>query len=140
FAPGSLLANGVFLVQKEVAERLTAGPGSRAYGYLSVETQFYADVRTLFEVRPSAFHPPPKVDSALIRFALRCRAGELGIETPGEFLNFVRLCFLHKRKTIRNNLAAAYGNGRIGGWPEASQRAEQLSILQFATMYRRLVG
>ena len=138
-APGSLLARGVFLVQKEVADRITARPGSRAYGYLSVEAQLYADVRMLFEVRPSAFRPPPKVDSALIGFALHSRA-DLGIGSPGEFLKFVRLCFQHKRKTIRNNLAAAYGGDAVAAWPEASQRAEQLSVEQFAEMHRRLVG
>jgi 16S rRNA (adenine1518-N6/adenine1519-N6)-dimethyltransferase len=139
-APGSLLTRGVFLVQKEVAERITAQPGNRAYGYLSVEAQLYADVRMLFAVRPSAFHPPPKVDSALIGFALHSRAGELGVDAPGEFLKFVRLCFQHKRKTIRNNLAGIYGSDRIAAWAEASQRAEQLSMLQFASMYRSLVG
>ena len=139
-APGSLLSRGVFLVQKEVAERITARPGSRDYGYLSVEAQLYADVRMLFEVRPPAFHPPPKVDSTLIGFALHSRAGELGIDAPDEFLKFVRLCFQHKRKTIRNNLAEDYGADRVGALPEASQRAEQLSLLQFADMYRRLVG
>jgi 16S rRNA (adenine1518-N6/adenine1519-N6)-dimethyltransferase len=139
-APGSLLSRGVFLVQKEVADRITAKPCSRAYGYLSVESQLYADVRMLFEVRPSAFHPPPKVDSALIGFALHSRASELGIESPVEFLKFVRLCFQHKRKTIRNNLAAAYGSERVAAFPEASQRAEQLTMLQFAVLYRRLVG
>jgi 16S rRNA (adenine1518-N6/adenine1519-N6)-dimethyltransferase len=139
-APGSLLTRGVFLVQKEVACRITAQPGSRAYGYLSVEAQLYAEVRMLFEVRPAAFHPPPKVDSTLIGFTHHSRAAELAIDALGEFLKFVRLCFQHKRKTIRNNLAAAYGTDRIAAWPEASQRAEQLSILQFASMYRRLVG
>ena len=139
-APGSLLTRGVFLVQKEVAGRITARPGSRAYGFLSVEAQLYADIRILFEVRPAAFHPPPKVDSALIGFSLHSRAGELGIESPGEFLKFVRICFQHKRKTIRNNLAAAYGGDRVAAWPEASQRAEQLSIEQFAEMHRRFVG
>ena len=138
--PGSLFTRGVFLVQKEVADRITAQPGSRAYGYLSVEAQLYADVRRLFEVRPSAFHPPPKVDSALIGFALHSRAREFGIDAPVEFLKFVRLCFQHKRKTIRNNLTGVYGGDRIATWPEASQRAEQLSILQFASMYLRLVG
>lgn len=139
-APGSLLQRGVFLVQKEVAERVTAQPGSRAYGYLSVEMQLYADVRLQFGVKPSAFHPPPKVESALIGFTLRCRAGELGIDSPEEFLKFVRLCFHQKRKTIRNNLSAAYGQAVVSSWPEASLRAEQLTIEQFAAMYRRLVG
>ena len=137
-APGSLLTRGVFLVQKEVAQRVTARPGSRAYGYLSVEMQIYAAVRLLFEVRPAAFHPPPKVDSALLAFAAHSRADELGIESPAEFLKFVRLCFQHKRKTIRNNLASIYGSDRVDAWPEASLRAEQLPVEQFAEMYKRL--
>jgi 16S rRNA (adenine1518-N6/adenine1519-N6)-dimethyltransferase len=137
-APGSPFARGVLLIQKEVAERVTAQPGSRAYGYLSVESQFHADVRMLFEVRPSAFHPPPKVDSALISFTRHSGGTELGIESPGEFLKFVRLCFQHKRKTIRNNLMGAYPADVIATLPQASLRAEQLSIEQFAEMYRRV--
>jgi 16S rRNA (adenine1518-N6/adenine1519-N6)-dimethyltransferase len=136
--PDSLLSRGVFLIQKEVAARVTAAPGNRAYGSLSVESQFFADVRLLFDVRPAAFHPPPKVDSSLIGFTLRCRASELGIESPAEFLHFVRLCFRQKRKTIRNNLAGVYGKEAIAQWPEASRRAEQLSIEEFAAMWRKI--
>jgi 16S rRNA (adenine1518-N6/adenine1519-N6)-dimethyltransferase len=139
-APGSLLERGVFLIQKEVAARIVAGPGSRDYGYLSVEARFHADVRVLFDVRPAAFHPPPKVDSTLIGFTLRSRAAELGIDSPGEFLKFARLCFHQKRKTIRNNLAAAYGTELTRDWPEAPLRAEQLTLEQIAAMYLRLVG
>jgi 16S rRNA (adenine1518-N6/adenine1519-N6)-dimethyltransferase len=105
---------------------------------LSVESQLYAEVGTLFDVRPSAFHPPPKVDSALIGFRLRPR--ELSIDSPDEFLKFVRLCFQHKRKTIRNNLAAVYGSEAVANLPEASMRAEQLSIAQFAEMWKKLSG
>jgi len=130
-APPSLLARGVFLVQKEVAERVTAAPGSRDYGYLSVESQLYADVRILFEVNPSAFHPPPKVDSALIAYKLR------GVEAPAtDFLKFVRMCFRQKRKTIRNNLKIE----GIAALPEANLRAEQLSIEQFAALYTKVTG
>jgi 16S rRNA (adenine1518-N6/adenine1519-N6)-dimethyltransferase len=139
-APGSQLERGVFLIQKEVAARVVAGPGSRDYGYLSVETQIHADVRLLFDVRPAAFHPPPKVDSTLIGFTLRSRASELGIDCPDEFLKFVRRCFHQKRKTIRNNLAAAYGTELTRDWPEAPLRAEQLTLEQIAAMYLRLVG
>jgi 16S rRNA (adenine1518-N6/adenine1519-N6)-dimethyltransferase len=137
-APGSLLSRGAFLVQKEVADRVTASPGSRAYGYLSVESQFHADVRELFDVRPGAFHPPPKVDSALIGFTLRNRTKELGVDSPEGFLKFVRLCFTQKRKTIRNNLSAVYRKKVIDTWPEASMRAEQLSVEQFASLWKRL--
>jgi len=139
-APGSLLGRGVFLVQKEVADRVTSAPGSRSYGYLSVESQLHADVRTLFDVHPSAFHPPPKVDSALIGFSLRCRAGELGIESDSAFLKFVRLCFRQKRKTLRNNLASVYQPQAIAACPEASLRAEQLSLEQFAALWKRLAS
>jgi len=135
---GSLLERGVFLVQKEVAARIVAGPGSRAYGYLSVEMQLYAEVQILFEVRPGAFHPPPKVDSALIEFRLRSRVGELGIDSPPEFLKFVRLCFHQKRKTIRNDVAGAYGIEVTRDWPEAPLRAEQLTLDQLAALYARL--
>ena len=137
-APGSLLARGAFLVQKEVADRVTAAPGSRAYGYLSVESQFHADVRELFDVKPGAFHPPPKVDSALIGFTLRYRAEELGVDSPAEFLKFVRLCFRQKRKTIRNNLSGVYGKDLIDHCPESSLRAEQLSMEQFADLLKTL--
>jgi 16S rRNA (adenine1518-N6/adenine1519-N6)-dimethyltransferase len=137
-APDSLLERGVFLVQDEVAARIVAAPGSRAYGFLSAEMQLYADVRIAFQVRPTAFHPPPKVDSALIQYALRSRVKELGIDSLPEFLKFVRLCFHQKRKTIRNNLAGVYGTEVTRDWPEAPLRAEQLTLDQLAAMYRTI--
>jgi 16S rRNA (adenine1518-N6/adenine1519-N6)-dimethyltransferase len=135
---GPALRRGVFLVQKEVAARAAAAPGSRDYGYFSVAVQLSADAQVLFEVKPAAFHPPPKVDSAVLRLEPRQRAAELGIADPRDFLRFVALCFHQKRKTVRNNLAAAYGPA-VDGWPEAPLRAEQLDIPAFAAMYRRLV-
>ena len=77
---GAALQRAVFLVQKEVAARLAARPGTRDYGYLSVQTQLLAEVEALFDVRPSAFRPPPKVDSTLIRLRPRNRAAELRIK------------------------------------------------------------
>jgi len=127
----------VFLVQKEVAERLTAAPGSRAYGYLTVQTALYACPRLLFEVKPSAFHPPPKVDSAVVQLETR---REPAVEDPGAFLEFAARCFHQKRKTIRNNLAPVYGKDTIDRWPEAGLRAEQIPLEQLIGMYRRLSG
>ncbi|HLH17333.1 MAG TPA: 16S rRNA (adenine(1518)-N(6)/adenine(1519)-N(6))-dimethyltransferase RsmA [Bryobacteraceae bacterium] len=124
----------VLLVQKEVADRLAAQPGSRDYGFLTVETALFAHARKLFEVKPSAFHPPPKVDSAVVRLDPR----PCPVDDPEDFLRFAGLCFRHKRKTIRNNLAEVYGKERIGGWPEAGSRAEQLSLEQLLEMYGRL--
>ncbi len=122
----------VFLIQKEVAERLAAQPGSRAYGFLTVQTAVHAQARVLFDVKPGAFHPPPKVDSAVV--LLEPRSQELEIDDRDDFVHFVGLCFRRKRKTIRNNLSPLYD---AGAWPEAGLRAEQLSLEQFRDMYRR---
>lgn len=136
---GAALQHAVFLVQKEVAARLAAHPGTRDYGYLSVQTQLLADVEALFEVRPSAFRPPPKVDSTLIRLWPRNRAAGLRINDTARFLDFVKLCFHHKRKTLRNNLSGAYGKAVLNDRPEAGKRAEELTLTQFAELYLRLV-
>ena len=135
---GPTLLRAVFLLQKEVAERAAAPPGSRAYGYLSVATQLFANVDQLFEVKPAAFHPPPKVDSAVLRLTPCSRATALGLADPRAFLRFVALCFHQKRKTLRNNLSPAYSREVLDGWPEASLRAEQIGMEQFAAMYHRL--
>jgi len=126
----------VFLVQKEVALRLVARPASRDYGYLTVRTAFFACARLLFEVKPAAFHPPPKVDSAVV--LLEPQAAPAGIADPQAFLRFVALCFGHKRKTLRNNLAAAYGKDVVDQWPEAGLRAEQVDLDRFVEMFGRL--
>ena len=136
---GSRMRRGVFLIQKEVARRLCAQPGSRDYGYLTTTVRLFADAERLFDVRPSAFRPPPKVDSTVVRLDPHPRSDELGIGDPQRFRRFLAACFRHKRKTIRNNLAAVYGKDAAGALPEASLRAEQLGLEQFAEMYRRLV-
>lgn len=128
----------VFLVQKEVAARLTAGPGSRDYGYLSIRTQLFADVEALFDVPPSSFRPPPKVDSTVVRLRPRNRAAELGITEPARFLAFTSQCFRQKRKTLRNNLAAVFGKEVLDCLPQAGKRAEELTLVQFADLYRFL--
>ena len=137
-ALGPLVRRGVFLAQKEVAQRITASPGSRDYGYLSVAMQVSADIELLFEVPPEAFHPPPKVDSVVLRFQPHDRAAELGIADRPGFLRFISRCFRQKRKTLRNNLAPQYG-AAVDNWPEVNLRAEQIGISMFADMYRRLV-
>jgi 16S rRNA (adenine1518-N6/adenine1519-N6)-dimethyltransferase len=126
----------VFLIQKEVASRLVAAPGTREYGYLTVATALFASARLLFGVKPSAFYPPPKVDSAVV--LLEPAARNLGIGDRDSFLRFVGECFHQKRKTIRNNLVESYGKEVIGAWPEAGLRAEQIPLEGFAEMYRRL--
>jgi len=127
----------VFLVQKEVAERLVAQPGSRDYGYLTVQTGLHATARLLFEVKPAAFHPPPKVDSAVVLIEPHNR--DWGVD-PARLLRFVGRAFAHKRKTIRNNLVEFYGKDVIDAWPEAGLRAEQLSIEDFVRRYGRIAA
>jgi 16S rRNA (adenine1518-N6/adenine1519-N6)-dimethyltransferase len=132
---GAALTRAVFLVQKEVAERLTAAPGSRDYGYLTVATQFFAQVEYLFTVPPAAFQPAPKVDSAVVRLTPR---RELPGADPAEFLRFASLCFQHKRKTLRNNLSEAYGRDALAPLPEAGLRAEQMSLEALLELYEKL--
>jgi 16S rRNA (adenine1518-N6/adenine1519-N6)-dimethyltransferase len=128
------LPRAVFLIQKEVAERLVARPGSRAYGFLTVQTALFASARLLFEVKPGAFHPPPKVDSAVVLLEPRPAAPA----DPDGFLRFAGLCFAHKRKTIRNNLAEVYGKDLVDAWPEAGLRAEQIPLEGLMAMYARV--
>jgi 16S rRNA (adenine1518-N6/adenine1519-N6)-dimethyltransferase len=134
-ALGKNLRRAVFLVQKEVAERIATGPGSRDYGYLSVATQLYSTAEFLMVIPPGAFRPPPKVDSAVIQLTPRF---DLPQVDQHRFLKFVSRCFQYKRKTIRNNLLAFYDRDKIEALPESSQRAEQLSLDQFIELYRKL--
>jgi 16S rRNA (adenine1518-N6/adenine1519-N6)-dimethyltransferase len=132
--PG-LLGHAVFLIQKEVAERITARPGGREYGYLSVACQFFAQADYLFSVPPGAFQPPPKVDSAVIRLTPRDR---LAADDPDGFLAFASACFRQKRKTLRNNLVGAYPAELYESRSEITRRAEQLTVEEFLELYRAL--
>ncbi len=102
----SALDLAVLMVQREVADRVTAAPGSRDYGLLSVTTQMHGPAEQLFTLPPSAFSPPPQVHSTVFRWRFAPRFAELGVEEVG-FLRFVRQAFAQKRKTLVNNLRAA---------------------------------
>jgi 16S rRNA (adenine1518-N6/adenine1519-N6)-dimethyltransferase len=133
---GELLRRAVVLVQLEVAERLTARPGTRDYGFLTVETNLYTGPEMLFRVPAAAFSPPPKVDSAAVLLTPRA-TGAWGIEDRAGFLQFAGRCFRHKRKTLRNNLLPFYGR-QVEAWPEAGLRAEQLPLEKLAELYGRI--
>lgn len=135
-ALGPSLKRAAVLLQREVAERLAARPGTRAYGLLSVRVQLVALPEILLHAPPSAFSPPPKVDSALVRLTPLAATLLEWAEQPG-FLRFAAACFRFKRKTLRNNLAPLYGP-RLEGLPEASLRAEQLSVAELIALYRAL--
>lgn len=123
----------VFLMQSEVAERVLAIPGTRPYGYLTVASQLLCDVDLVCRVPPSAFSPPPKVDSIAVRFR---RKVDPPLHTDA-LLAFVRQCFAKKRKTLRNNLRPFYGV-RIDSLPQAALRAEQLAVGDFPRLYEEL--
>ena len=135
-ALGPNLLRAVFLVQKEVADRIVAQPGSRDYGYLSVQVQVFAEPKYLMTVPPDAFRPPPKVDSAV--FELTPRQQPVSADPKG-LIEFAGLCFRQKRKMLRNNLSGAYSIEAIDAQPEARMRAEQLSVLQFADLRDRIL-
>jgi 16S rRNA (adenine1518-N6/adenine1519-N6)-dimethyltransferase len=131
------------VIQREVAQRIAAHPGVREYGYLSTLCQFYAKPKIALRIPPGAFRPPPRVDSALVGMTLPGDGAGLGIGDASRFLEFVQACFEQKRKTLRNNLLEISDDARIhqalvtsGLRPDA--RAEQLSLAQFAAIFRQL--
>ncbi|MBM55925.1 MAG: ribosomal RNA small subunit methyltransferase A [Euryarchaeota archaeon] len=122
----------VGMFQKEVAERVAEGPGSKTYGILSVLLQSYYDIEYLFTVDEEAFDPPPKVKSGVIRL-LRNETIDIGCSFS-HFKRVVKGAFNQRRKTLRNSLSSAgFAKESI---PEefASKRAEQLSIVEFHTL------
>jgi 16S rRNA (adenine1518-N6/adenine1519-N6)-dimethyltransferase len=130
FATGPVWTQAVFLVQAEVATRICAGPGSRDYGYLSVLVQAQAKAERVMEVPAAAFRPPPKVESAVVKLT----PFNSGIEDIPKFLRFASVCFRMKRKTLRNNLAAAYPKEIVDALPEARMRAEQLPVSELVRL------
>lgn len=133
----------VVMVQKEVADRLAATPGSRDYGLLSATTQLYARVEKLFTIPPGAFSPPPKVHSTMVRMVLSPRIDALGVN-EAEFTRFLKLSFAQKRKTLWNNLKTRYPSEELTRAMSRAKvkptvRAEALSLEQSAGLFRALL-
>jgi 16S rRNA (adenine1518-N6/adenine1519-N6)-dimethyltransferase len=129
-----------FLVQKEVADRLVAGPRDEAYGSLSVLTAAWAAAKILGRVRPGSFRPPPKVDSAFIGFELHPPPLPAG-DMPA-FTRFVRLAFSRRRKTLRNALASGWGREKAEAVLAAAGvgervRAEELGLDDFLKIWNQ---
>lgn len=123
-----------FMLQKEVVDRMAAGPGSKVYGRLSVMLQAYCTVTALFKVLPGAFRPPPKVDSAVVRLVPRPPA-EIGIDDPRRFADVVRAAFGQRRKTLRNALGNVCTTEQIvAAGIDPQRRAEQLDVADFVRL------
>lgn len=131
-----------FLLQKEVADRLGAVTGTKAYAPLSILFQNVFTVRREFAVRPGSFRPPPKVDSAFV--SLRTRAEPLSQEAENpKFRAFLRTAFAQRRKTLRKNLEPEWGAAALdAGWESLSLkpkvRAEELPPQSLAALFRHL--
>ena len=135
------------MIQKEVAQRICAQPGSKDYGAFSVYCQYYTAPELLFEVPPDCFIPAPKVTSAVVRMVPRPAPAE--VDDPDHFFRVVKAAFALRRKTLLNSLSANLGGQYTKetlsqaiaacGLP-ADVRGERLSIPQFAQLSRRLRG
>ena len=119
------------MFQKEVAQRVAAGEGSKTYGVLSVLIQAFFRVDYLFEVHEQCFNPPPKVKSAVIRLSPR----EQPVEMSGEpaFFLLVKTAFNQRRKTLRNAVKGLFDPDILRD-PLFDRRAEQLSVQDFAAL------
>src|SRR5690242_1532402 len=136
---GRVRAMGL-LVQREVADRLVAQPGSRDYGYLTVFTRFYSSARMVLEVPPGAFSPPPRVHSAFVRFEVHRGRRRISRENEQEFLAFLKRSFAFRRKKFVNCLAPTTSRHKIEAELERlrlplSVRAEELSLEQFISIF-----
>ena len=130
------LERGVFMVQKEVAHRLAAPPGSRSYGALSVWVQSHVQVRLLFTVGPQVFHPRPKVDSAVVRCSALPQEERLPESIP--LRRLLALCFQQRRKQLKTILRP-FWDDHLANWfqqqglrPES--RPEELTVRQFQSL------
>jgi 16S rRNA (adenine1518-N6/adenine1519-N6)-dimethyltransferase len=129
-----LIPETVGMIQKEVAERIAAPPGSKTYGILSVLLQSWFDITYCFTVNEGVFFPPPKVKSAVIRLR-RNQLNRLNCD-ESLFLNVVKTAFNQRRKTLRNALKSLTGNNFEH--PLLGERAEQLSCQQFEELTRQI--
>ncbi|MGA7752239.1 MAG: 16S rRNA (adenine(1518)-N(6)/adenine(1519)-N(6))-dimethyltransferase RsmA [Candidatus Sulfotelmatobacter sp.] len=132
----------VIMVQKEVADRIAAEPGGSDYGILSATAQLNARVEKLFTLPPGAFVPPPKVHSTVLRLTMEPQQEKLGVMGDG-FIDFLRLSFGQKRKTLWNNLKENYEGAELKrALAEAkvkpTARAETLSLKESAAVFRAL--
>jgi 16S rRNA (adenine1518-N6/adenine1519-N6)-dimethyltransferase len=144
FAHATALEIAVVMMQREVADRVAANPGTRDFGLLSATAQMHAQIHAVFTLPPESFSPPPEVYSTVLSMRFASRFAKLGVEDRAGFDRFLKLCFQQKRKTLSNNLrAAGYTPDQIAAACasaeiEASVRAEALPLDRFAALFRAI--
>ena len=132
-----------FMVQKEVAQRLVSGPGSKDYGSLSVAAQFHTEPEILFYVPPTAFIPEPAVESAVVLFRFR-KAPAVDVPSETDFFRVVKSAFAQRRKTLSNSLkGSGFTAEMVAGMLDQTgidggRRGETLSLDEFALLARNL--
>ncbi|QIR13747.1 16S rRNA (adenine(1518)-N(6)/adenine(1519)-N(6))-dimethyltransferase RsmA [Shewanella aestuarii] len=127
-----------FMLQKEVVLRLSASPGTKAYGRLTVMAQYYCQVVPVLEVPPGCFTPPPKVDSAVVRL-LPYADKPWPCKDVNVMRNLVTTAFNMRRKTLRNNLKTLLNDDDFASLNiDATLRPEQISVEQYVAMANRL--
>jgi 16S rRNA (adenine1518-N6/adenine1519-N6)-dimethyltransferase len=141
---GRLFADATLMLQKEVADRLVAGPGTGDYGVLAIQVALLADVERILTLPPGAFRPSPKVTSAVVRLRFRPQREDVGdIET---FERLVRGIFLQRRKTMLNALkpvAESFGHSAAqllaAAGVDGSKRPEELTLSDIARLSRAVL-
>lgn len=124
----------LFMLQKEVVERLCAAPGGKDYGRLSVMIQYRCAVERLFDVAPGAFTPPPKVDSSVVRLVPHA-APPVNVRDPEMFARLVQAAFASRRKVLRNTLKGLVTpETMLALGVDPIRRAETLSLAEFAAL------
>jgi len=136
------IERAVIMVQREVADRVAAEPGSRDYGLLSATAQLFARVDKLFTLPPTAFSPPPKVHSSVLRLTMAPRLEELQVQ-EGPFIALLKLAFAQKRKTLLNNLRGQHSEAKVrtalkAAGLRADVRAEAVPLEKMAAVFRAL--
>ena len=136
----AVIRDMVFMLQKEVVDRMAAVPATPDYGRLSVMLQARFRVDKLFVVPPGAFRPPPKVDSAIVRL-VPLASGAVAYRDPGVFAEVVARAFGQRRKTLRNTLKGLADEALFAALGiDAGRRGETLSVAEFAAITNRLSG
>ena len=141
---GRVLADATLMLQKEVADRLTAAPGTADYGSLAIQVALLADVERVLTLPPGAFRPPPKVTSAVVR--MRFRPPLVDVGRPEAFERIVRGIFLQRRKTLANALkpvADSFGRSAVDligvAGLDATKRPGELTLEEVARLSRAVL-
>ncbi len=128
-----------FMLQKEVVERMAAAPGSKAYGRLSVMLQWRYEIEPVLAVPPSAFEPPPRVDSAVVRM-VPLPAARAGLADAARLGELVAVAFSQRRKLLRHTLGRWLNERGHDGPFDVQRRAEEVPVAEYVALSRALAG